>query len=85
MGQTAQDSADPATMAELQRREKRIFELQNDRARLKALLKKAKTALDSINAKYRNTLVDKQVAENKATEAMSKNKELAKTLEIVQA
>ena len=72
-------------MAELQRKDRRIFDLSNDRARLKALLKKAKTALDSLNNKLKNAQVDIQMQTNRATEAMSKNKELTKTLEIVQA
>ena len=39
--------------AELSKRDKRITELLNDRTKLKNLLKKAKSAIDSINQKYR--------------------------------
>ena len=41
--------------AELSKRDKKIKDLLDDRARLKNLLKKAKTAMDSINFKYKTT------------------------------
>jgi len=41
--------------AELSKRDKKIKDLLDDRARLKNLLKKAKTAMDSINSKYKTT------------------------------
>ena len=41
--------------AELSKRDKKIKDLLDDRVRLKNLLKKAKTAMDSINSKYKTT------------------------------
>jgi len=39
----------------LSKRDKKIKDLLDDRVRLKNLLKKAKTAMDSINSKYKTT------------------------------
>jgi chorismate mutase len=40
--------------AEIQKRDKKIQDLLSDRQKLKNLLKKAKTAIDSINSKYKS-------------------------------
>ena len=40
--------------AEVQKRDKKINDLLSDRTKLKGLLKKAKTAIDSINLKYKS-------------------------------
>ena len=56
----------------------------SDRTRLKNLLKKAKTALDNINLKYRQTQDKLSASDTKLREAISKNDQLTKTLEIIQ-
>ena len=68
---------------EISKRDKKINELLSDRVRLKNLLKKAKTAIDSINAKYKATLDHSKSMEGKLNMAMDKNKDLVKTLEII--
>lgn len=70
--------------AEISKRDKKINELLSDRARLKNLLKKAKTAIDSINAKYKATLEQAKSMDGKLNQAMEKNKDLVQTLEIIQ-
>lgn len=49
--------------AEIAKRDKRIKELLDDRVRLKNLLKKAKTAIDSINSKYKKLMEHSQSVE----------------------
>ena len=51
--------------SELAKRESRINDLTNDRNRLKVLLKKAKTAIDSINSKYKTSQEREKIAEAK--------------------
>lgn len=50
---------------ELAKREKKIQDLMSDRQRMKNLLLKAKTAIDSINVKYKATQDNCQILENK--------------------
>jgi len=69
---------------ELSKRDKRITELLNDRTKLKSLLKKAKSAIDSINQKYRASQDRTQMMDSKMQSALEKNKDLVQTLEIIQ-
>ena len=60
-GNTDQDSNSGAVdlnniNSELSKRDKKISELLNDRSKLKGLLKKAKSAIDSINQKYKTSI-----------------------------
>ena len=52
-GNTDQDSN---SNVEVSKRDKKINDLLSDRMKLKGLLKKAKTAIDSINVKYKDSL-----------------------------
>ena len=49
--------------AEISKRDKKIADLLSDRTKLKNLLKKAKIAIDSINAKYKCSDEGKRSAE----------------------
>ena len=69
---------------EINKRDKKIQELQGDRTKLKNLLKKAKSAIDSINQKYKSSQEAAQQAQEKTENAMAKNRDLLQTLEIVQ-
>lgn len=70
--------------AEISKRDKRIKELLDDRVRLKNLLKKAKTAIDSINSKYKSLMDHSKSIEMRHTQAMNNNKDLVQKLEIIQ-
>jgi len=48
---------------EMAKRDKKIADLLSDRTKLKNLLKKAKVAIDSINAKYKGADEGKRSAE----------------------
>ena len=61
---------------EINKRDKKIQELQGDRAKLKNLLKKAKSAIDSINQKYKGSQEAGKQAQEKLDNAMAKNREL---------
>jgi hypothetical protein len=50
---------------------------------LKGLLKKAKTAIDSINLKYKESQQSAQQADAKTQNAMQKNRDLLQTLDII--
>ena len=52
--------------------------------RLKNLLKKAKTAIDSINSKYKSLMDHSKSIEMRHTQAMNNNKDLVQKLEIIQ-
>ena len=65
------------------KKDKKIQDLLSDRTKLKNLLKKAKFAIDSINAKHKQSEDAKKSAENTMLNALEKNKDLVKTLEIV--
>lgn len=69
---------------EINKRDKKIQELQGDRTKLKNLLKKAKSAIDSINQKYKSSQEAGKQAQEKMENAMAKNRDLLQTLEIVQ-
>ena len=70
--------------AEISKRDKRIKELLDDRVRLKNLLKKAKTAIDSINSKYKSLMDHSKSIEMRHNQAMNNNKDLVQKLEIIQ-
>ena len=66
------------------KRDKKIADLMSDRTKLKNLLKKAKVAIDSINAKYKSADEGRKSSEQTVLNALEKNKDLVKTLEIIQ-
>lgn len=70
--------------AELSKRDKKITDLLSDRTKLKNLLKKAKSAIDSINKKYRTAQDNEKSMDSKLQNALEKNKDLVQTLEIIQ-
>ena len=70
-------------VAEMAKKDKRITDLLSDRTKLKNLLKKAKVAIDSINLKYKGAEEGKRSAEQTMLNALEKNKDLVKTLEII--
>ena len=61
---------------ELQKRDKKINDLLSDRSKLKGLLKKAKSAIDSINNKYKASQDAQQRMEGQMKTALEKNKDL---------
>ena len=69
--------------AEMAKKDKKITDLLSDRTKLKNLLKKAKFAIDSINSKHKAAEDGKKSSEQTMLNALDKNKDLVKTLEII--
>ena len=90
VGGSEQNNSESGTLdlqnigAEISKRDKKIKDLLDDRVRLKNLLKKAKTAIDSINSKYKSLTDHSKSVEGRLNQVMEKNKDLVTTLEIIQ-
>ena len=66
---------------ELQAREKKIRALHADKLKLKALLKKAKLAIDTINNKHKQSLEHVRLTETKLAHQVQTNETLQKSLD----
>lgn len=69
---------------EIAKRDKKIQDLMADRNKLKGILKKAKTAVDSMKAKLDQTFQQLNLAEREIASLRSKNKDLESSMEIIQ-
>ena len=69
---------------EIQVRDQKICELKDDKLKLKALLKKAKVAIDGINSKLKSVSEQANLTDAKFQHSKERSKELERKLEEAQ-